>query len=128
MTKEERQVKPRYGTVNFERRKYPRFNIDLPIEYYRTDSSTINTGKALNISEVGLLIYFPEQMEIGQYIWLKLFFPLGFELKTIEVLAKVVWMDIHLGEGWGDFRCGVNFVNVSPKDMTHLKNFIRNLS
>lgn len=128
MTKEERQVKPRYGTVNFERRKYPRFNIDLPIEYYRTDSSTINTGKALNISEVGLLIYFPEQMDIGQYIWVKLFFPLGFELKTIEVLAKVVWMDIHLGEGWGDYRCGVNFVNVSPEDMTHLKHFIRNLS
>jgi hypothetical protein len=66
VTKEEKETKPRYGAVNFERRKYPRFNVDLPIEYYRIDSSIGQTGKALNISEGGLLIYFPEQMEIGQ--------------------------------------------------------------
>jgi c-di-GMP-binding flagellar brake protein YcgR len=126
--KEEKENKPRYGTVNFERRKYPRFNIDLPIEYYRIDSPTGHTGKALNISERGLLIYFPEEMEIGQYIRLKLFLPSGFGLNTIEALAEVVWLDIHLGKDWGDYRCGVNFVDVSPEDMTKLKNFIVSLS
>ncbi len=128
MTREEKETKPRYGTVNFERRKYPRFNVDLPIEYYRIDSSIGQTSKALNISEGGLLIYFPEQTDIGQYIRLKLFLPLGFELNTIEVLAEVVWMDIHLDKGWGDYRCGVNFIDVSPEDMTKLRNFIVSLS
>jgi len=98
----EKEVKPRYGTVNFERRKYPRFNVDLPIEYYRIDSSVSHAGRGLNISEGGLLIYFPEQMDVSQYLRLKLFLPLGSELNTIEVLAEVVWMDIHLGESWGD--------------------------
>jgi c-di-GMP-binding flagellar brake protein YcgR len=126
--KEEKETKPRYGTVNFERRKYPRFNVDLPIEYYRIDSSIGHAGKALNISEGGLLIYFPEQMDIGQYIKLKLFFSLGSELNTIETLVEVVWMDIDIGEVWRDYRCGVNFIDVSPEDMTKLKNFLKGLS
>jgi c-di-GMP-binding flagellar brake protein YcgR len=128
VTKEEEETKPRYGTVNFERRKYPRFHVDLPIEYYRIDSPIGHTGNALNISEGGLLLHFPEQMDIGQYIRLKLFFSLGSELNTIEVLAEVVWVDIHLDKGWKDYRCGINFIDVSPEDMTKLKNFLGSLS
>jgi c-di-GMP-binding flagellar brake protein YcgR len=127
VTKEEKEVKLRYGTVNFERRKYPRFNTDLPIEYYRTDSSVSYVGRGLDISEGGLLIYFPEQMEIGQPIRLKLFLPLGSELNTIEVLAEVVWKDIQLGEVWGDYRCGVKFIDISTEDMNKLKKFLRSL-
>jgi c-di-GMP-binding flagellar brake protein YcgR len=126
--KEEKETKLRYGTVNFERRKYPRFNVDLPIEYSRIESSIGHTGKALNVSEGGLLIYFPEEMDIGQYIRLKFFLSLGSELNTIDVLAEVAWMDIHLNKGEGDYRCGVNFIDVSPEDMTKLKNFLGSLS
>jgi hypothetical protein len=127
VTKEEKGPKPRYGTVNFERRKYPRFHVDLPIEYYRIDSSIGHTGKVFNISEGGLLLHFPEQMDIGQYMKLKLFFPSGSELNTIEVLAEVVWVDMHLGKGWKDYRCGVNFIDVSPEDIIKLKNFLGTL-
>jgi len=124
----DKETKPRCGTVNFERRKYPRFNVDLPIEYHRIDSSIGHPGKAHNISEGGLLIYFPEQMDLGQYIRLKLFLSLGSGLNTIEVLAEVVWKDIYLDKGQGDYRCGVNFIDVSPEDMAKLKNFLRSLS
>ena len=126
MKRGEEETKPRYGTVSFERRKYPRFHADLPIEYYRIDSSIGHNGEALNISEGGLQIYFPELMGMGQYIRLKLFFPLGSGLNTIEVLAEVVGMDIY--KGWRDYRCGVNFIDVSPRDMTKLKNFLGSLS
>jgi c-di-GMP-binding flagellar brake protein YcgR len=125
---EEKEPKPRYGTVSFERRKHPRFNVDLPIEYYLIDSSTGHSGKALNISEGGLLLHFPEQMDMGQYIRLKLFFSLGSELNTIEVLAEVVWMDMRLDKGWGDYRCGVNIIDISPQDMIKLRTFLRSLS
>jgi len=57
---------------------------------------------------------------------LKLFFPLGSGLNPIEVLAKVVGVDTY--KGWRDYRCGVNFIDVSPRNMTKLKNFIENLS
>ena len=124
----EKETKPRYGTVHFERRKYPRFNVNLPIEYYRIDSSIRNNGKALNISESGLLIYFPQEMEIGQHLKLKLFFASGSEMNTIETLVEVVWTDIHPGKDWGDYRTGVRFVNISTEGMEKLKNFLVSLS
>ena len=128
MKTEEKATKPRSGIVHFERRKYPRFSVDLPVEYYQTDSSSSQTGRAFNASEGGLLIYFPEQMEIGQHINLKLFLSLGSELNTIEVLTKVVWVDMHLGQGWGDYRCGVEFINISAEDRNRLKTFLIGLS
>lgn len=127
MKTEEKETKPRTGIVSFERRRYPRFNVDLPIEYYRIDSSISYTCRAINASEGGLLIYFPEQMDIGQHLKIKLFFASGPELDTIEVLAEVVWMDIHLGKGWGDYRSGVKFIDISPDDMRKLKNFLMSL-
>jgi c-di-GMP-binding flagellar brake protein YcgR len=127
METEKKETKPRTGIVNFERRKYPRFSVDLPIEYYQINSSISHTGRAFNASEGGLLIYFPEQIEIGQHLNLKLFFSLGSELNTIELVAEVVWIDIHLGEGWGDYRSGVKFIDISPEDMRKLKNLLMSL-
>jgi len=124
----EKETKPRYGTVNFERRKHPRFNVNLPIDYYRVDSSISHTGKSLNISEGGLLIYFPEGMEIGQHLKLKLFLASGSVMNTIETLVEVVWTDIHPVKDWGDYRTGVRFVNISMEDMEKLKNFLVSLS
>jgi hypothetical protein len=124
----EEKTKPRYGTVNLEKRKHPRFSVDLPIEYSQIDSPIGHTGRGLNISEGGLLIYFPEKMDLSQYLRLKLFLSLGSELSTIETLVEVVWMDIHQGKDWGDYRCGVRFIDISPEDMTKLKNFLKSLS
>jgi len=128
MKTEEKVGKPRTGIVHFERRKYPRFSVDLPVEYSQMNSSIGHTGHALNASEGGLLIYFPEQIEIGQHINLKLFFSSGSELNTIEVLGEVVWMDMHLGKDWGDYRSGVKFINISPEDSNTLKSFLVSLS
>jgi c-di-GMP-binding flagellar brake protein YcgR len=128
MKTEEKDTKPRTGIVNFERRKYPRFSVNLPVEYYQINSSISHTGRALNASEGGLLIYFPELMEIGQHLKLKLFFTSGSKMNTIETLVQVVWIDIHLGEGWGDYRTGVRFVDISQEDLERLKNFLRSLS
>ena len=69
----EEEIKPRYGIANIERRKYRRFPIRLPVEYYRANSSMSQTGQTLDASEGGLQILFPEQMDIGQKLKLKLF-------------------------------------------------------
>ena len=127
MRKEEKESKPRYGTVNFEKRKHPRFSVDLPAEYSRTDLF-VKQGHATNASEGGLLLCLPEQIEIGKHLMLKLFFTMGSELNAIETLVEVVWMDVHLGKDWGDYRTGVKFVEISTEDMGKLKSFLKSLS
>ncbi len=126
--KETKEVKSHYGIVNFERRRFPRFSIDLPIEYYRTDSDVRLSGRALNASEGGLLVYLPEKVEIGETLRLKLFFTFGHDLIMIEMVAQVTWIDIHLGEGWGDYRSGLKFIDISSEDLGKLKNFLKSLS
>ncbi len=116
----------RYGTVNFERRKHPRVDVDLPVEYARNDW-VIKQGRAINASEGGLLIYFPEPMEIGQHLKMRLFFTSGSDLITIEALVEVVWMDFHLGEDLGEYRAGVKFVEISQESLDRLKSFMKDL-
>jgi c-di-GMP-binding flagellar brake protein YcgR len=120
--------KPRIGIVNIERRKYPRFSIDLPIEYYPVLSSGTHTGRTINASEGGLLVYLPQKMEIGQHLRLKLFFHSGSNMNTIEMTGEVVWIDIHLETNWGDYRTGLKFIDISPEDLKRLQDFLMSLS
>ena len=119
----EKGAKPRYGIANFERRTYRRFPISLPIEYYRADSPINQPGQALDASEGGLQILFPEQVEIGQNLRLKLFFSSESQLNTIEMLVEVVWVNTQSGEGEKHFRSGVRFINISPGRYDQVENF-----
>ncbi len=127
MEKEEKTPRTRYGIVNFEKRRHPRFNVDLPVEYARS-SLSVKHGRTVNISEGGLLLYLPERVEIGQDLVLKLFFPSGTALETVETMVQVVWTDIHLAEDRGDYRTGVCFADISSEDLDKLMNFLRSLS
>ena len=125
---EKQEPKSHAGIANLERRRHPRFSIDLPIEYHLLPSSLDHTGRALNASEGGLLVFLSQPIEIGQRLKIKLFFASGPDLSSVEVVAEVVWMDIHLGKGWGDYRCGVKFIDISSEDINKLKFFLRSLS
>jgi hypothetical protein len=127
MEREEKKNIPHYGIINFEKRRQPRFNVDLPVEYARS-SLVVKHGRVANASESGLLVYFPEKMEVGQHLSLKIFFSIGAELNTIETLTEVVWTDIDLGKDWGDYRTGLKFVDISAEDMEKLKYFVGTLS
>ncbi len=121
------KAEARYGLVNFERRKFRRFSVDLPVEYEKM-GSFVPCGRASNISEGGLLIYFSERMEVGQHLWLKLFFTnLGSDLKSIEGVAEVVWREDNNDAGLEGHRTGVKFVSISADDLTHLINFVASL-
>jgi len=125
---EEKGKRPRVGIATLERRKHPRFSVDLPIEYYPTDPANTHSGRLINLSEGGLLVYLPEPMEIGQRLRMKLFFSAGSDLNAIEMATEVVWQDIHLGKEWGDYRFGLKFVDISLDDLNKLKDFLRSLS
>jgi len=121
----EKENKNRIGIVNFERRKYPRFNIDLPIEYHLITSPISHNGLAVNASEGGLLLYISEWLEAGQQLKVKIFFSSDTGLNAVEALTEVVWKDILMEKGLGEYRCGVKFIEISSENLTRLKNFLR---
>jgi c-di-GMP-binding flagellar brake protein YcgR len=125
---EEGTPRLRIGITNFERRRHPRFSVDLPLEYYRTEAPAVRTGRAINASEGGFLIYFPERMEIGQHLRIKLYFTFGSELNMTECLVEIVWVDLNMGEGWGDYRAGAKFIDISQEDLGKVKRFLRSLA
>ncbi len=128
MEKEEKETELRAGLVNFERREHPRFSIDLLAEYCSTNNSKSSPGRAVDIGEGGVLLYLPEEIEVGQNLRVKIFIATGLELKSIEAVTQVVWKDFHLGKEGRYHRTGVKFVNISPEDMDKLKNFLIDLN
>jgi hypothetical protein len=122
------------ASVPSEKRKYQRFNVDLPIKYGRTNLLFKN-ARAVNASQGGLLLRLPEEIGIGQHLDLKLFFPshselntLKAELNAIKASVRVVWMDLHMRKDWSwDYQTGVRFVEICTEDMTVLKNFLIDL-
>ncbi len=125
MEADEKDTKPWIEVIDSEKRRYPRFDIRLPIEYCQIKPSFAHTG---NISEGGFLIYFPEEKDVNQYLSLKLFFSIGSELDTIRVLGKVIWMDSQLSKGGEHYPYGLKFIDISPEDEIKLRNFLRSLS
>ena len=107
-----------------EKRKHPRFDVDLPIKYGRTNL-LFKYARAVNASQGGLLLRLPEELGIGQRLALKLFFPLQSELNTVKASVQVVWIEIHMRKDWAwDYQTGVRFVDISSEDMAILKNFL----
>ena len=112
--------------LNSERRHHPRFNVDLPVRYNKT-SFFPKHGRTINASEGGLLVHLPDEIAIGQRLRLKLFYYSRSQLNIIEPSVEIRWTAVHMRKDFTwDYRTGVRFVDVPPKDMTKFKNFLIN--
>ncbi len=115
------------GTDTFkERRRSPRLFIQLPLEYRLADAPPTHGGVVVNVSEVGLLINSIKNMPVGTRLSIAVLFPKEFELTNFQVLAEVIWKDIHLEEGWEGFRYGLNFIQISEQDHSKLRELLLN--
>jgi c-di-GMP-binding flagellar brake protein YcgR len=127
MTDKGQQQKTQYGLVNFERRRSPRFSVDLPIEYSLLDSPAKSPGVAGNASEGGLMLFLGQKLDVGQDIKIRIFFHSDPFLQSIEVVARVVWTELVFGKE-GDYRCGVQFRDIPASDLAKLKGFLDHLA
>lgn len=127
MKNRERESASRSKTGGFEKRKHPRCNVDLPVEYRRRDL-VVKYDRVVNASESGLLTYLSEQVEVGQHLRVRLFFPFSSGLNVIEMVTQVVWIERHPEKYGGDYHTGVKFVEVSPNDLRNLSNYLGSLS
>ncbi|MCJ7784633.1 MAG: PilZ domain-containing protein [Desulfobacterales bacterium] len=113
------------GVLSIEKRKYPRFSVELPLNYSRAEGKETLGGMVANASEGGLLVYLPERMEMGAFLKIEIFYVRGLELDTIKAVAKVVWCDLAAKESWGEHRYGLQFQYIDQKDLSRLTTLLK---
>ena len=113
------------GVLAIEKRKYPRFSVELPLNYSRANVKETFGGMVANASEGGLLVYLPERIEIGALLKIEILYVKGLELDTIRAVAKVVWCDLAARESWGEHRYGLQFKYIDQKDFDQLASLLK---
>jgi c-di-GMP-binding flagellar brake protein YcgR len=113
------------GVLAIEKRRHPRYSVELPLDYSRVNGKETFGGIVANASEGGLLVYLPEIMQIGDALKIEIFYASGLELKSIKAIAKVVWYDLAAKESWGEHRYGLQFLSIEEKDYERLKALLR---
>jgi c-di-GMP-binding flagellar brake protein YcgR len=116
------------GVVSIEKRRFPRFNVDLPMKYSEVKVRKKQGGIAHDASEGGLLVYLQDKFSIGTKLKIEVFFSHGFRLTPIRVEAEIVWADIRGPEDWGEYKYGLKFINIGKEDFSKLKWLLDSLS
>lgn len=121
-----RQAKPKSkgGIFIVERRRNPRFSLELPMDY-SIESVDRYGGVAANASKGGLLVYLPEAIVVGTSLKIEILFAKGSELNSIRAFAKVVWSDLAPRELWGEYRYGLEFQSFQEGDLQKLKRLLK---
>lgn len=112
------------SSAHNERRKSPRLLLDLPLEYRVMNAPYAHGGLVVNASEVGLLINSIKNMPVGTKLNIAVLFPKGFELTNFEVLAQVIWKDLHWEEDWEGYQYGLKFIQILEEDRRKLKQLL----
>ena len=116
------------GVVSIEKRRFPRFNVDLPMKYSEVKVRKKQGGIAHDASEGGLLVYLQEKFTIGTKLKIEVFFSHGFRLTPIRLQAEIVWADIRGPEDWGEYKYGLRFINIGKEDFSKLRGLLDSLS
>jgi len=114
------------GIFIVERRRQPRFSMELPLDYCIEREDRYG-GVAANASKGGLLVYLPEAIVVGTLLKMEILFAKGLELSSIKAIAKVVWADLPPKEIWGEYRYGVEFQSFQEGDLQKLRRLLKEL-
>jgi len=107
-----------------DRRKSQRMILDLPLEYRVMDAPYAHGGLVVNASELGLLVQSVKSLPIGTKLNIAVLFPKDFELANFEVLAEILWKDLHWEEDWEGYQYGLRFLQILDNEYWKLKQLL----
>jgi hypothetical protein len=107
-----------------ERKRHPRFPLDLPLDHGVPDSPNPYGGIAINGSESGLLIYSLQDMPVGTHLNVAVLFADEFEFTYFDALTKVV-RKVYSGNGQRGYGYGLLFVRISEENFRRLRRLLR---
>ncbi len=133
----------RWGVTYFHRRKYPRINVTLPVEYRiiaepaspKVPAAAVRPSarprqtRAKSLGGGGLLIETSERLVKGTRLALTLYLPdpASTDVGVLEIgcLVRVVWTDILSEIQPDEYKCGVEFLEIDPQARETIVAFIR---
>ncbi len=108
-----------------ERRRHPRFKIELPLEFKGQDGH-LRGAVVRNISEGGLLICSIHDMPVGIELKVGVFFANEHELDLLKGTAWIVWKDFHSETDWEGYKYALEFVGISAEHRLKHERLINN--
>jgi len=118
-------LEARKGIFVIEKRRDPRYNVELPLDYSPINEKEDYHGTIANANEGGILVYLPEQLELGDLFKIKIFFSRNLELTTIQAIAKVVWADSAARKSTGEHRYGLQLQSFYKGDLHKFRGLLR---
>ena len=122
--RKKKRSKSKEGILIVERRKHPRFRLELPLDY-SIENIECYGGVAANASKGGLLVYLPEAILVGTLLKVEILFVKGSELNSIRASAKVIWSDLAPKEIWGEYRYGLEFKSFQEGGLQKLRRLLK---
>lgn len=112
-----------FGSVQFDRRRYPRMDFSLPLAF-QSGGSFEPAGVSQNVSLGGIMALLPGPVAQGEILEITLLLPVGEERKYCRARAKVAWA--RPGEFEGGWRCqvGLEFEELSSEAAALWEQFI----
>ena len=104
-----------------ERRRYPRFPVDLPVDYTLVTNGISSAGSVSNASEGGLMVLLNEKVDIGSQMVVFVPFVLDAEAIGLKATCKVVWRDFGAIAGESRYKYGLEFTEIREEDAFKLR-------
>jgi hypothetical protein len=109
------------GVSQFDRRRHPRYLIEIPLDYTDIETDEVVTGLTANASEGGLMTFIGERVDVGTILKVTLLFRLGFSLTSMEAKSEVVWRDDVWKEYVDNYRYGLKFLETESSELEKLR-------
>ena len=109
---------------NKEKRKSPRYYMDLPLDYRVADAPDAYGGLVVDGSEIGLRIHSVRDIPVGTKLNIAVIFLKGFQMTNFEVVAEIVWKDLYFREDWNGYQYGLKFIQIEEEDLQKLQQLL----
>ncbi|NWF92940.1 MAG: PilZ domain-containing protein [Syntrophaceae bacterium] len=110
--------------IDREKRKRPRYPMDLPLEYRVIDAPDAYGGIVVDGSEIGLRIHSVKNLPVGTKLNIAVLFPKEFQMSNFQVTAEIIWKDVFMKEDWNGYQYGLKFVLIGEEDLQKLKQLL----
>ena len=111
-----------------DRRSYPRKLINLPVDFWITDTPRPHFGLVLNASEAGLRIQTFQDMPVGRRINIDVLSPNVGKASGFRSVVEIIWKEIYPWDDWESYQYGLKFPQIPCEDYLRFKHLFSNSS